>query len=664
MSPKEQSFGSNNPFRRKLPSSSSEGPSPAPTPSLDGALDSTPRPPFTTFKSAQPGDQRWEDAQEEKTAAVQLKPKKVVKRVRVQSPPPSSPEEEEDAVPVTHFPPVDDLDFNNDDDDDGSSSDSQEYGDHAGPLNAASSGTYGRDGYQRAKTGPPANPFSTTLQDMEQTGRGQDASALAANAAAKGTLDVNSFKRLLLTGYANIPGPSSASAAASGAARNSGTLSHLQPSLPDGASNTDASSVSRQSILDAMLQETPRTSHEVSEPEDPEERRDMLPSSPLSHASPPSARKKPPPPSSRHGKLIKIELGADIESRAAKPSTPPISISTSSLPSIAPPRKSSSHSITSPQPQPLATDVNKPLPLTPFRPSVEEAVDSPFDREAIGKVPEPFADIQANPRPPTPPAVTRNRSESNESTQPRKPTAPPPRRHGRSDSRAPSILNADDDTPPRSSLESNRSRADSVRANIGISVPAPPPPRRPNHARQGSSYTSPNQGTFASALPTSPGVSESEPSPMGIGLHRPNSSGQTGSISGLATITTSKDGLPKLSPPPPPPARQASTRRPPSIRSMDLGNGSGMTRRVSKEKDGGVAPPPPPPPRQRGSSRASVDSPAPIAEDTRSASGELRRDSATSAQTSTQGAEILADLDALQRDVNALMGRYGNADGS
>ncbi|KAI6082613.1 hypothetical protein F4821DRAFT_246673 [Hypoxylon rubiginosum] len=655
MSTKDQSFGSNNPFRRKLSSPSNEGSSPVPTPSLDGSLDSTPRPPFTTFRTNQSSDRRWEEPGE-KAAAVQLKPKKVVKKVRVQSPPPSSPDEEEDAVPVTRFPPVDNLDFdNNDDDDDRSSdSDSQEYGHRAGPLNAASSGTHGRDGYEQIQTGPPANPFSTTLQDLEQ---GHDASALAANAAARGTLDVDSFKRLLLTGYANISGPSSASTATSGAGRNPGALLTPQPQL-DGASNTDSSSVSRQSILDAMLQETPRTSHEVSEPEDPEERRDMLPSSPLSHAQSASTRKKPPPPSSRHGKLIKIELGADIESRAAKTSTPPISISTTSLPAIAPPRKSSAHSITPSQVQPPATDVNKPLPLTPFRPSVEEAVDSPFDREAIGKVPEPFADIHANPRPPTPPAAARNRSGSNGSTQQRKPAAPPPRRHGRSDSRAPSILNADDDTPPRSSLESNRSRADSLRANIGISVPAPPPPRRPNHARQGSSYASPNQGTFASALPTSPGISESELGSPALGLHRPGSSGQAGSIAGLATITTSKDGLPKLSPPPPPPARQASTRRPPSVRSMDLGNGPGTVRRVSREKDGGgvAPPPPPPPPRQRGSSRASVDNPAPIAEDARSASGELA--------IPAQGEVILADLDTLQKEVNALMGKYGNTGGS
>ncbi|KAI1396798.1 hypothetical protein F4819DRAFT_474245 [Hypoxylon fuscum] len=651
MATQDQSLSSNNPFRRKLgsPPPSSKGPTAAPalTSSFDGSSDSIPRPPFTTFRSAQSREPRREEQEEETIVPVQPKPKKVVKRVRVQSPPPSSPSSPEDAAPVTRFPRVEDLD-----DYDGESSDSREDEGNDGPFNRASFGTRDRDNYEHTQRGPPANPFSKTLHDLEQTGQDQDDSALAANAAAKGTLDVDSFKRLLLTGYSNIPARPSASASEAGP-------------LSDGASNTETSSVSRQSIFDTILQDTPRTSHVVSEPEDAEERRGILPSSPLSqsqsqshsHASSSSTRKKPPPPSSRHGKLIKIELGSDTESRTGKDSAIPISINTTSLPAIAPPRKTSSQSVPALQVPPQPTDVNKPLPQTPFRPSVEEAVDSPFDREAIGKVPEPFAEIQSNPRPPTPPVLTRNRSESNGSTQLRKPAAPPPRRHGRSDSRAPSVINADDDTPPRSSLESTRSRADSVRANIGINVPTPPPPRRPNHARQGSYYASPNQATFAS-----PNLSESERSPTGMGLRPASSSGQTESLAGLATFSTTKDGLPKLSPPPPPPARQASTRRPPSVRSMDLGNGPATIRKVSREKEGVVAPPPPPP-RQRGSSRASVETPAPAAEGARSVSGESQNSTQAAGDTK-QGQEILADIDALQKEVDALMGKYGKPDGN
>ena len=69
-------------------------------------------------------------------------------------------------------------------------------------------------------------------------------------------------------------------------------------------------------------------------------------------------------------------------------------------------------------------DVNKPLPLPPFHPSVDDDVDSPFDREAAGKVPEPIINTQSNPRPPTPPPpAVRDRSGSQGSTQSRKPAA-------------------------------------------------------------------------------------------------------------------------------------------------------------------------------------------------------------------------------------------------
>ncbi|KAI1210169.1 uncharacterized protein F4807DRAFT_424099 [Annulohypoxylon truncatum] len=680
MASQDQSFSSNNPFRRKLgtPTISTESPAATPVTNFDGHFDSIPRVPFTSFRTDHPkaDGQNMEDNEE--LAPVQAKPKKVVKRVRVQSPPPSSPEE--DAVPVARFPPVSD-DEDEDDDDDSNSSDSQDYEEHVGRYKTVSFPTRDNDSdgtehTEHTQTGPPPNPFSKTLQDLEQAGEGQNSNALAASAAAKGALDVDSFKRLLLTGYANIPGPSSKSA--SGTGGGSGPSTSLQVPLHDGASNTDASSVSRQSIFDA-IQDTPRTSHEISEPEDPEERRSILPTSPLASIPSSSTRKKPPPPSSRHGKLIKIELGTDSDTRTTKTSAAPISISTTSLPSIAPPRKSNSQSIAVPlQSPPLPTDVNKPLPLAPFRPSVEEAVDSPFDREAIGKVPEPFADLQPNPRPPTPPVVTRNRSTSNgSSTQTRKPAAPPPRRHGRSDSRAPSIHagNPDDDTPPRSSLDSNRSRTDSIRTST-TNAPAPPPPRRPNHARQGSSFTSPSQASFTPIPAPGPGVGESLRSPAGTGFGTvSSSSGQVedSGVGALATFTTSKDGQPKLSPPPPPPTRSASTRRPPSVRSMDAGNGfgtgtsTGMTRRVSKEKEGAAAPPPPPPPpRQRGSSRASVETQAPATTITEGPRNPTDKAGTTGPQPegeAKQGAEILADLDALQREVDALMGKVGKGAG-
>ncbi|KAI0122492.1 hypothetical protein F4814DRAFT_408938 [Daldinia grandis] len=672
MSSRDQSFSSNNPFRRKLgyPSLSTDGLVSTPISSFNKPSDPIPRTPFTTFKSAPPEDDEYNEHNEHKAhegrekqaAPVQPKPKKVIKRVRVQSPPPSSPE---DDVPVSRFPPV------SDDDDDGYDSDNSdlpEYIDHIDPLGTNSFAIQDRDSSEFGRSEPPANPFTKTLQDLEQSGQEQSTKALT-----KGALDVDSFKRLLLTGHANIPSRPSASAP------ELGGYPRDQSPLRGGDTSTDARPRSRQSIFDTMPEENSRILQKDPGSEDPGKRRGALSPSLLSSVPPSSTKKKPPPPSSRHGKLIKIELGAGIEPHTTRSPTPPVSINVTTLPSTGPSRRPNSQAGTPSQSPLLTTDVNKPLPLTPLRPSVEEAVDSPFDREAIGKVPEPFTDPQANPEPPTAFLAAHVYSESNGITQSRKPAAPPPRRHGRSDSRAPSIntTNVDEDTPPRSSLESNRSRADSLRANTNLgnnsNVPIPPPPRRPNHARQGSSFTSLSQGNFTPV--STIGLVEDDRSQTGTGLGPVSKIGQGEALGSPATITINKESVPKLSPPPPPPTRQASTRRPPSVRSIDLSrdlsSGPGIIRRVSREKDGTMPPPPPPPPRQRGSSRASVENSAVLAESTGNTSGDTQKEAAISTPPTAdavvdtkQGSEILADLDALQREVDALMGRYGNASGS
>jgi hypothetical protein len=657
MSSGDQSFGSNNPFRRKLgTSASSPAPDNSAEPSTSGvglemsfppSTTVTTQPPLTTFKSAVSQSER----RHEEEQPIQQRPKKIIKKVRVQSPPPSSPE---DAVPVTRFPALEALDQNHsDDDDDDSSSDSTGGDEQDDPFNGKSALIDENPLSESPLPQIPPNPFARTLHDIERGSQKQDD---VTKNTSKGSLDVDSFKRLLLTGYANLPQPGQATTNPAG--NVSGTAPHQGPSPPDGSSNTDTSSTSRQSILDT-LQETPRTSHEISESEAPTERKTTLPSSPLANVSSTSGRKKPPPPSSRHGKLIKIDLGAASNSRG-----PALAASASAGPPspFVAPQRSGSESATLMHSPPAATDVNKPLPAPPLRASADEDADSPFDREAAGKVPEAFAELQANPRPPTPPPVTRSRSESQNSTQPRKPAVPPPRRHGRSDSRVPSVhsINGDEE-PPRSSMESSRSRTDSLRININpertFQAPAPPPPRRPVHVRQGSSYTVHSQPSFSPAV--SPGVSEKERNPLGSAFAPIASPGvQAKNTNGLGIAGSG--GPNKSSPPPPPPARKQSMRRPPSIRGVEGSNGPSPVRKVSREKEGGVPPPPPPPPRARGSARSNP-SPAPIGEEA------IRRgsvDTVSGGNDSTptvgaggekQGTDILADLDALQREVDELM---------
>ncbi|KAI0390505.1 hypothetical protein F5Y17DRAFT_56939 [Xylariaceae sp. FL0594] len=659
MSSADQSFGSNNPFRQKFPTSTSitasanaAGP-PSSIFGLERPAAATP-PPLTTFKSAVSESER----QQVEEDSIAQRPKKIVKKVRVQSPPPSSPE---DAVPVTHFPTLEALERDDEDDDTSSdSSDSSDTDEQADPFNGQSALVHDGPSSEPPLPEIPLTPFARTLHDIEEGSRGDDIT----KSNSKGSLDVDSFKRLLLTGYANLPKPGQAIAAPSGSA--SGTAPHQVHFLPDGSSNTDASSMSRHSILD-VLQETPRTSHEMSESEAPTQHK-MLPSpSHLANVSSTSGRKKPPPPSSRHGKLIKIDLGAGSDSRELAPAA---SASTgSSSPFVARPRTASGSTATVHSPP--ATDVNKPLPAPPLRASADEDAESPFDREAAGKVPEAFAELQANPRAPTPPPTFRSRSESQNSTQPRRPVVPPPRRHGRSDSRVPSVhsINADEE-PPRSSMESTRSRTDSLRISMNaeraLQAPAPPPPRRPGHVRQSSYFTAQSQQSFQSA--TSPGVGEKERSPSGSGF-TPIASpvNQTVTTNGLGGAGSG--GPSKLSPPPPPPTRKQSMRRPPSVRGVEGVNGLGPTRKVSREKEGGASLPPPPPPRARGSARPNASSPAPTNEAaTRRGSSDTTLGgndfaSPVGAGGEKQGVDILADLDALQREVDELMKKSAGAGG-
>ncbi|KAM0277069.1 hypothetical protein ACHAQH_006077 [Verticillium albo-atrum] len=336
---------------------------------------------------------------------------------------------------------------------------------------------------------------------------------------------------------------------------------------------------------------------------------DARPTPPTSHRGtlvPPGPRKPPPPPSSRHGRSIKPQYLE--EASLARPS-------------------SSSSSLSSPKPR-SPSDVNKPLPPAP-RSRVTDETEDIFAREAAGKVPE-HEELLHTPEPAP--------------SSGRKPTpAPPPRRgHARAESKQMPASNAaplhDDEAQPRSSVDSQRSRSESIRNR---DVPAPPPPRRPVTVSRASSSLP------SLASPTSP-FSDAENTPF----EAPRS-----------LDVSAADQGPKISPPPPPPARKASTRRP-QPRDPDAAN----KRAVSGEKENHIAPPPPPP-RQRGSSKGSMDAPGasqrtsldsvrvftPPAHDHHN-KGTIAEESGDGALK--EGQSILADLDALQREVDALRGQY------
>lgn len=686
--------GSNsNPFRRKPTSSHSAASSAAVTidPGLEPsahAIDLPAQQP-TTSELFRQQLQALPQTNEPPPSTTFQKPK-IVKKVRVQSPPPSSPESmgAPHTYPAYGYP---------DESSESSSDDDREYIEgpfraEPPPLGVIGHANYSAPAAAPAMSGrPPPNPFKKTLEDIEH-GSTEGPQSPGASAGGKIPLDVDAFKRLLMTGQVNASG-----AVQSAAVSSPGTLNPPSQAT-DAASITDASSVSRQSIFDAVIaQETPRTSHEISEAEGDEDRLRLIQNMQAkTQQTTPAPRKKPPPPSSRHGKLIKVDPSKkENDSSAGQDGV--IQSSSPSSQAVVPGSPGSTSSSRRRPSNP--SDVNKPLPPAPTRHSVDESSESIFDREAAGKVPEPEdtdldADAVPTPRPPTPPnashaiAADTSHAAATNATPPdsRKPP-PPPRRntHSRTENKLSAATKASTpaDAPSaeeassmrRSSQDSTRSRSSSLRINLH--APAPPPPRRPKHVSR-PSLTSSSAASFMGLTPTT-ASSASSPAPSGgeqLSLHSPvplvgspetvtESPGPVSLDPTGAAASSQSMSKTKLSRPPLPPARNASVRastgRPASQTSVDAPS------RRAKEKEGSVsgAPPPPPPPKRSraGSGRdrgalvdgTVVEEPEPTS--TESGSGNGRRSEDKSAD------DILADLSELQREVDALRGKYDKKPG-
>lgn len=393
-------------------------------------------------------------------------------------------------------------------------------------------------------------------------------------------MDVDAFKRLMTGNPTRIS--------------TSGTppISSHHSLVPDGTS-TDTSSVSKQSIFEAIPEvhaESPRTSHELSEQEG--ERYSSVQDFN-------TGRKKPPPPNSRHGKLIKMELRDD-----------PGQLKDSSRPSSSSSKISQQFNYVSSSPLSRSqTDLNKPLPAAPRRPSNElnqDEQESIFDKEAAGKIPEPSSPVSpVYKKAPPPPPITRRHSQM---------------------------------------ASKNRNRSDSggrlsPKLEEETSSPLPPDPDRERSSSNSSSIV-------PTALPVRRPSSLRSPS-----LMPPNASP---SIASIENITSS----PKTTPPPPPPSRSLSTRkpnRPPSIISVES----------QKEPQKRSPAPPPPPPRQKGSSQNSMDNSVLYPGDSAHRSiSSSRRTSDVLEHSETaepeniappQSLDILADLSALQKEVEAAM---------
>ncbi|PNY24871.1 Uncharacterized protein TCAP_05189 [Tolypocladium capitatum] len=504
---------------------------------------------------------------------------KPVKKVRVLSPPPLSPDSPEWPSP----PPGANYGY-------GYSYASQIPQErHADPFNGAAVG----------QMPPPANPFSKTLQDLESSNelesqRRNEGEALKKANAARQSLNVDSFRRLLMTGKATDAEP--------------------VPTQQDPRARADSATSSKSPATDSSR--VGRAEEESDSPESSDTDDDCDDEDALVSKSKPSQQQRtgkekkapPPPPSSRHGKSLRD--GQDD----------------TDLPKLSSPR-----------------EVNKPLPPSPIRMSMDDDSESPFDRESAGKVPEPEP---AGPESHSAPAA---RPSSSSSSSRKSAPAPPPRRgHSRTESKSQVsvILSPNeqqqtptkargDETSVRTSTDEAPSRSDGARQTGH--APAPPPPRRP--------YAAPRQTSHASSLSISSSQVPQTPSSSSTYQHESDHDRSTlpdpsAASPGYDVATMSNAKL--SSPPPPPPARNPSVRRPPSISSVE-----GISWRVSGEgRSARDSIPPPPPRRQRGSSSpSSVDVPPP------SLRGAAPPDAG-------KGVDILADLDALQREVDALRGKF------
>lgn len=371
-----------------------------------------------------------------------------------------------------------------------------------------------------------AGDFKDLKEDLHEEGE-----ALKAAQSARRSLNVDSFKRLLMTGDA---------------------------SPLNSASPTDSSSDDRSKPAQDAAPAAARTNREKKAP--------------------------PPPPSSRHGKVIKPEQNVTssesiISSPVEKLAEPVAHHKEPSRPVLA--RESSASSNSSIEEPPVKFD-SHPAALTSSPDQMDASTTPPHNAKKA--VP-----------------------------------APPPRRQPRIEVKTNVSDSQENEPPPRTSMDSVLSRSGSVRQNTN--APAPPPPRR----------------TISSSKhPSVPSTPQSS-----THIHPPELDPPRASLDSARPMA-----------PPPPPTRNVSTRRPQSLYGLE----SSQRRAMSdiKPSRGTVAPPPPPSRSQSStggrSGRTSLDS----ARKPRTSADDF---SDLNEQYLGQSVDILADLESLQREVDALRGK-------
>ncbi|KAF4549813.1 Hypothetical protein D9617_20g028690 [Elsinoe fawcettii] len=428
------------------------------------------------------------------------------------------------------------------------------------------------------RRGPPVNPFARTLATLEQNGPAKD----GADAQKKPAMDVDAFKRLLLTGKTDAP---------------------AEPLRQDNGSSTEASSISRQSLSDSSKEarpESPASSLEDASSEDDvtaseDDTEEEKNEKPVVVTTPAPA--EPATPSKVPQTVSFDDFETDLQEALPSPGAEITEVT-------ALPRERST------------SDLNKPLPASPTGAPV--GLDVPKPQAPTEEVKSP---VKRGGLPPPPPTS---------------------RRGVKSGNRSRSSSNVEAPAPPATELE--------TAAPQPTSKPKPPPPRAPP-----------------------PRVTSREAKRLSDLQDHTGSS--TDSVPTLSTPDTELTTSGKIRPPPPPSRTSKQTSQTQTIRRTPSSSSSiAPVRRVSPAVGGAAAPPPPPRPR-RGDKRASFDATQATTNgegvDTRRSSGMSfdRRDSVSSLQRVTEDEasqaakveaekkatkDMLADLDAFQREVDAL----------
>jgi hypothetical protein len=393
----------------------------------------------------------------------------------------------------------------------------------------------------------------------------REENGLVMSQSSRPALDVDAFKRLLLTGESGTPADQAMPA-------STHTTSPPATNNDSSSSNADTASVSQYSIFEPsapVITDTPRTSHELDREAAATEREVVVAETTM--------EKKPPIPRPRHGKSLASSL-TNLQS--------PLTNEVARNNQITPASALEDLRLSSP------SDLNKPLPPPP--------VDNSFPTTADPTVSPIFEAPAATRRPPTPP-LTRRRSQH------------------RSQS-----LKASKSALQGTSSDTHLGGDFSLDQNFtptAAKVPPPPPMRR--------------QKRFSDI-----GIQRSEAT-----VHEEEASLITSSQPQLSP-SSSMTSLSQSKPQPPPSRTPSGAKRLPRI----SGGSPSM------------GPPPPPPRRVRGSSRSSFDSQIAVLPHDPRSSSELRRtstDSSRNASSQSTSQDILADLAALQLDVDRLRSKQG-----